>query len=109
MVPIPARVECSLSIPVCGRGKARAPRTVPVRGLTLLKLKGLGGIVTKENVVREGPGRYGSEVYHGTSHLPGTKRGNIKRKLFFILFVSFLVVEHHAHSSGLIQKRRAPT
>jgi hypothetical protein len=35
------------------------------------KLKDLGGIVTKENVVREGPGRYGSEVYHGTLHNQG--------------------------------------
>jgi hypothetical protein len=35
----------------------------------LWKLKDLGGIVTKENVVREGPGRYGSEVYHGTSQV----------------------------------------
>ena len=30
----------------------------------LWKLKDLGGIVTKENVAREGPGRYGSEVYN---------------------------------------------
>ena len=35
----------------------------------LWKLKDLGGIVTKESVVREGPGRYGSKVYHGTSHV----------------------------------------
>ena len=26
----------------------------------------------KENVVTEGPGRYGSEVYHGTSHVKCT-------------------------------------
>ena len=37
----------------------------------LWKLKDLGGIVSKENVVREGPGRYGSEVYHGTLHNQG--------------------------------------
>ena len=40
----------------------------------LWKLKDLGGIVTKENVVREGPGRYGSEVYHGTSHIRGVSQ-----------------------------------
>ena len=52
----------------------------------LWKLKDLGGIVTKENVVREGPGRYGSEVYHGTSHLPGTKRGNNKKETAFLFY-----------------------
>ena len=36
MVAISARVECSLSIPLCGRGEARAPSTVPVHGLTYM-------------------------------------------------------------------------
>ena len=37
----------------------------------LWKLKDLGGFFTKENVVRKGPGRYGSQVYHGTSQRYG--------------------------------------
>ena len=48
------------------------------RILWLWKLKDLGGIDSKRNVVRKGPGRCGSAVYHGTSHLPGTKRCNKK-------------------------------
>ena len=55
------------------------------------------------NRLYKGPNRHGSKVYHGALHLAGTKRGKKN------LFVSFLVVEHHAHSSGFVQKRRAPT
>ena len=51
-------------------------------------------------------------MYHGTSHPPGTKKGNKNRFFYFIFLnspVSFLVVEHHEHSSGFVKKRRAPT
>ena len=95
---------------------SEVPEEDMVTGLP--KACGIAKILGSRRIIKkvvQSPNRYGSKVYHGT-HISGVRKEATKKRKFFyfifcfvFLFISFLVVEHHAHSSGFVQKRRAPT